>query len=117
MLCRKNPVAISGKTKTGRLRFKKRCVECIKVGRAIRLNGNRDFVRSHKKTYCEECGFVAAHICQLDVDHIDGNRLNMSPDNFRTLCANCHRLKTQVNGDWVSYKRLYPVESKQIDLI
>ena len=30
----------------------------------------------------------------LEVDHIDGNHENNSPTNLRTLCANCHRLKT-----------------------
>lgn len=50
--------------------------------------------RKHKKTYCEECGWIATHRCQLDVDHIDGNHSNNHPDNLQTLCANCHRLKT-----------------------
>jgi 5-methylcytosine-specific restriction endonuclease McrA len=36
---------------------------------------------------------------QLDVDHIDGNHANDDPSNLQTLCANCHRLKTQVNAD------------------
>ena len=48
---------------------------------------------------CERCGFVAEHPSQLDVDHIDGNRLNNDPSNYMTLCANCHRLKTITNGD------------------
>lgn len=47
-----------------------------------------------KKGYCEECGFVPQHDCQLDVDHVDENHSNNSPLNLRTLCANCHRLKT-----------------------
>jgi 5-methylcytosine-specific restriction endonuclease McrA len=55
--------------------------------------------RKHKKDYCELCGFIALHRVQLDVDHIDGNRTNNDPDNLQTLCANCHRLKTQLNGD------------------
>ncbi len=52
------------------------------------------------KTSCEHCGFVALHPCQLDVDHIDGNSDNNSPDNLQVLCANCHRLKTYINKDW-----------------
>src|SRR3954452_6494438 len=43
---------------------------------------------------CSHCGFVAEHVVQLDVDHIDGNHNNNAPENLQTLCANCHRLKT-----------------------
>ena len=43
---------------------------------------------------CEHCNFVVIHSSQLDIDHIDGNRENNSPQNLQTLCANCHRLKT-----------------------
>ena len=53
----------------------------------------------HKKDTCEHCGFVRTHASQLDVDHIDGDRWNNDPANLRTLCANCHRLKTHLHGD------------------
>lgn len=49
-----------------------------------------------KKDVCENCGFVPVHPSQLDIDHIDGNRRNNSPENLKTLCANCHRLKTHL---------------------
>ncbi len=39
------------------------------------------------------------HPCQLDVDHRDGDKANDAPANLQTLCANCHRLKTFLNGD------------------
>lgn len=51
--------------------------------------------KSYKKDSCEKCGFVPEHSCQLDVDHIDCDHSNNSPDNLQTLCANCHRLKTR----------------------
>jgi hypothetical protein len=53
-----------------------------------------------KRRICEICGFIAVHKCQLDIDHIDGNNQNNEPSNFQVLCANCHRLKTQINKDW-----------------
>lgn len=56
--------------------------------------------KNHKKSFCECCGFVAVHNCQLDVDHIDGNHKNNEVSNLQTLCANCHRLKTWMNKDW-----------------
>lgn len=62
--------------------------------------------KSFKKGYCEECGFSPVHSCQLDVDHVDGNHWNDEPSNLRTLCANCHRLKTYLNKDWETKKLL-----------
>lgn len=56
--------------------------------------------KKFKGNKCSNCGFVAIHSCQLDVDHIDGNHKNNSIENLQTLCANCHRLKTFINKDW-----------------
>lgn len=63
----------------------------------------------HKKEYCEDCGFLAKHPCQLTVDHIDGNRYNNEPSNYRTLCHNCHALKTLTNKDY-STRYSSPIE-------
>lgn len=58
--------------------------------------------RHYKKDNCELCGFVPIHPSQLDVDHIDANHNNNNPDNLMTLCANCHRLKTHLNKDYMA---------------
>lgn len=47
-----------------------------------------------KTDTCAACGFVAKHSCQMDLDHIDGDRTNHDPENMETLCSNCHRLKS-----------------------
>jgi hypothetical protein len=63
------------------------------------VKGSRSRVKPYgitKKSYCECCGFISVHYCQLDVDHIDGNHENNDPNNLQTLCANCHRLKTYI---------------------
>ena len=94
-VCGVKPVEKKQTTQTGKARWKSRCNSCRNYG-----------YTAFKKGSCEICGFVAAHSCQLDVDHIDGNRENNEPANLQTLCANCHRLKTLHNKDWL------PSESK-----
>ena len=56
----------------------------------------------YRKVSCENCGFKALDLCQLDVDHIVGDHYNNEPSNLQTLCANCHRLKTKLarNGPY-----------------
>ena len=63
-----------------------------------RKNKDRNYL---KKDACELCGFVAIHKMQLDIDHIDGNHANNDLSNLQTLCANCHRLKTYSNKDYL----------------
>lgn len=76
-----------------------------KYGRTIATAKQRAKAKA-KKDHCEECGFKAKHIAQLDVDHIDGNSGNNDPSNLQTLCANCHRLKTFANGDHLTPVRV-----------
>lgn len=74
----------------GKKRRRKFCGKCRRPGRK---NGNRKY-RKYLKGVCGSCGFIPEHECQLDVDHIDGDRKNNQEANLQTLCANCHRLKT-----------------------
>jgi 5-methylcytosine-specific restriction endonuclease McrA len=64
-----------------------------------RQNIKRKPYRAFKKNACEACSFIALDSCQLHVDHIDGNHLNNDINNLQTLCANCHALKSKLNGD------------------
>ena len=81
----------------GRQYFGRYCTTCRKS--RARFN----FIMKHESK-CFKCGFIAEHRCQLDVDHIDGNHLNNDESNFQILCANCHRLKTYINKDYMSTK-------------
>ena len=66
---------------------------------------NQPFYRKFKKTKCGLCGFIPVQMCQLEVDHIDGNHKNNMITNLQTLCANCHRLKSFLNGEF-PFKRM-----------
>ncbi len=102
VLCKKKKQKASGDGRT----YKPLCSYCIKLRYYTRaeLTKQADQYKrpytKHKKSVCEECGFIPKHSCQLDVDHIDGNKKNNSRANLQTLCANCHRLKTFLNEDW-----------------
>ena len=61
---------------------------------------------------CALCGFTADWAGQLDMDHIDGNRLNNDAANLQTLCANCHRLKTHLSRDYLKQNKDEPLRAK-----
>lgn len=97
--CKIRPVRKAYKNKnTGKQYWKPECGRCYK--KRYGVSAKRRLKAGAKEGICDECGFVAKHPCQLDVDHIDGNRDNDDPSNYRTLCANCHRLKTQMNQEF-----------------
>lgn len=101
--CKKN----GNSKKNGLTYYKKYCTSCEK--KVYNQPNSNKYARKlgyalHKKGKCENCNFVPIHSCQLDVDHIDGNKFNNNIDNLRTLCANCHRLKTYMQRS-PSFKR------------
>lgn len=109
--CNKCLAEKSGKIKSdGTRSYCKRCRGCrseANTGQRHPFKTHKKYKRPyliHRKDYCEECGFKAWHSCQLDVDHIDGNHDNNDISNLKTLCANCHRLKTQESKDNFSKK-------------
>ncbi len=106
------PCQLHGKASDGAPRWKLLCRGCntFKVtGKRYKKKPYHKYSQAYysfKKGICEDCGFVAKHKCQLDVDHIDGDRDNNSLINLKTLCANCHRLKTLLNKDcWAKQYR------------
>lgn len=90
--CKKNGLSTKGFQK-----YSKYCNLCEKKFYNLKANNRRIGYAIHKKDICEKCGFIPEHTCQLDVDHIDNNKLNNDISNLQTLCANCHRLKTHLN--------------------
>ena len=61
------------------------------------------YVRNHlleEADYkCSKCGWTGTNIhtgrVPLEIDHIDDDPHNHSPDNLQVLCPNCHACKTQ----------------------
>jgi len=100
-VCKTN-LARRYKRADGSFAYRSKCTTCQNP-EARRRRENREYTLQ-KKNYCESCGFVAVHSCQLDVDHIDGDKNNNDPSNHQTLCANCHRLKTFNERDFVAVK-------------
>lgn len=94
--CDKRPCQPYKKT-SGEIGYISLCSTCkgIKFKRGNQNSKQRRY-RKFKKEVCESCSFIPVHVCQLDVDHIDGNHDNNDPKNLITLCANCHRLKNAV---------------------
>lgn len=82
----------------------RRCKKCGPSGTKYteRMRKKSTRYRAYLKDKCEVCQFIPIHVCQLDIDHRDGNKKNNDPSNLATLCANCHRLKTQNNKDFMS---------------
>jgi len=88
------PGESKGLTSQGIKRYRNECSICRKQKKRSGFTYG-----IFKKNYCELCGFKPIHMCQLDVDHKDGDRKNNLESNLQTLCANCHRLKTFLSGD------------------
>jgi len=63
----------------------------------------RNYLLEQADNKCSICGWGEVNYYSgnvpLDIDHIDGNHENNSPDNLRVLCPNCHSLTA-------TYKRL-----------
>jgi 5-methylcytosine-specific restriction endonuclease McrA len=87
-----NAIASAGR-RNGRQVFRRICHQC-------RIKG---IYTRYKRGFCEVCGFIPDWLGQLDVDHIDGDSSNNEKSNLKTLCANCHRLKTHKQKDYMRY--------------
>lgn len=85
------------KSANGYKKYVKQCSTCLRKKYNQLKTSKRDKYRKYRKSFCEECGFIG-HPCQLDVHHVDCDRTNNSPENLKTLCANCHRYEHHVKG-------------------
>jgi len=106
------PCLNCGNTATGRKKYcnnscqlayqRKSKIEAWLSGEAEGGNiyGCRDVVRNwlldRANRQCQKCGWCEVHPITnkppLQINHIDGDPFNHSPDNLEVLCPNCHAL-------------------------
>ena len=98
-----NLVEKIGTLKNGNLSWGKICRSCRGRYRYGILKGKE----------CSECGFVAKVSPQLEIDHINGDRTNNDHSNLRTVCCNCHALKSHENGDFRFIGKDNPIFNKK----
>jgi len=59
----------------------------------------RNYLLEKAQYKCSKCGWSGTNIqtgkVPLEIDHIDDDPFNHSPNNLQVLCPNCHSLKTQ----------------------
>lgn len=102
-----NKFCANGGRIKGRIIWRPYCQHCHNAGRGIHPYAKG--VTPIKKNYCEnsdghlgiDCFSNGALIpsYMLDLDHINGDHHDNSPNNFQTLCKNCHAHKTKFSGD------------------
>lgn len=76
----------------------------------------RDYLLAEAGEACTKCGFSTPHPDDgrpiLEINHIDGNGTNHSPDNLEVICPNCHaltssyRARNKGKGRPVKYTRV-----------
>jgi len=71
----------------------------------------RNYLLDLSNYCCQECGFNTPHPSDgksiLEIDHIDGNGTNHTPDNLRVLCPNCHALTPTYRARNMGFGRAY----------
>jgi hypothetical protein len=107
--CGLRKCSFSHKRQDGTRVYKKKCFRCkgkkwVGVPKDKLPYYKVAYARKEELMRCEmpDCNFKAVHLCQLDIDHIDGDKQNNDPSNLIVLCANCHRLKTHMSKDYVN---------------
>ena len=110
----KNTVAIRHWSAQGHPSLKTECSRCSNA----RIKGRSlTGIVFHKKNYCQNKDSMLGFKCPMDperynefpndiydMDHIDGNHHNNTPENLITICKVCHARKGKESGDFNSQK-------------
>ncbi len=107
-ICQCGNVQTSTGVIDGRRYYSRYCSTCKKS----KYSKNRKLLKN--SLICQICGFQAKHQAQLDVDHIDGNHENNDLSNLQIICANCHRLKTIEEKDYLKFQHSERIANKWV---
>ena len=105
------PVVYSHKDTNGNPRWRIHCSRCQQASYGkVTL---REGVTTYKKGVCSNSDEHLGFPCSVDfskhpdwakgmteIDHIDGDHTNNSLDNLDELCPICHKLKSQLDGNY-----------------
>jgi len=96
-------------------RWRPFCQRCHKAGYG---SGKlKESVTAFKTGYCQNVDGVLGFNCPMNyekapwaigltqVDHVDGNYYNNTPDNCMELCEGCHRQKSKLSGDYKQQRK------------
>ena len=87
--------------------YKKRTLPNIEKGIPVQRPMMAKYLKNRDGYQCSECKIKKWRNQDiiLDIDHIDGNKNNNFPSNWRFLCPNCHR-QTKTWGRKIRTKTL-----------
>lgn len=98
-------------------KYRDTCTRCRKTTRGTPLENIKGYRKKALLAItphvCSYCSFEPLHLCQIHVDHADGNHKNNDIGNLQLLCANCHAFKTWANKDSKQWKYTDPSDKRK----
>jgi hypothetical protein len=100
-ICQQRPCSVNYRYKN-RTYYRSRCDFCIARNKKIKPPVPKWQSSGYKKkTNCDRCGFRSRYQSQLLVVFCDGNLLNTTHSNLRTICLNCLEEVKRLDNPWI----------------